>query len=340
MPQQLWPLLANQDPGRALLMADQTNPAALQGLAAQVAPDAATLASTLLNVQDSSDKEISLACLETTLSGLPPERVQAMMAECAQLADDPRKDKIYAAALGAWTRQEPAAALAQVNSMDDAEMKRIASLTVIQTLGASAETNAEHLPSLLSLMDAAVPDDASATKSQDIATCETALAKLTRANPEAVLDWLQVQKDWQSYNRWLPHVLAGMATANPAQAVSQAVVEPNEKVRHESISAAVGQWIQFDPKAASVWARALPEGPERAAAALTLAKGIARVEPTSAYPWALEAAPGQQRQDLLTAIFEQWEEDDPGAPSRIVPSTMVDDALQADLEAAWKEAHP
>ena len=122
--------------------------------------------------------------------------------------------------------------------------------------------------------------------------------------------------------------------------MAQALKMPTPELRQEAIGETIDQWTTYDPHAASVWAKTLPSGQERATAALRLAQGIANVEPELALPWAMESALGENRQMVLTQIFRQWEEDAPGAAAKTLQQSYADEALLEDIQSAWKGAHP
>jgi hypothetical protein len=213
-------------------------------------------------------------------------------------------------------------------------------LVVIEALGRSSEADSTLVPGVLKLIETALPENLDAEENGEdrIAACRDALMNMAEQSPDQIWTWLQNQPDAARYNAWMPKVLAGMAVKQPEQAVKQALQMPTPEMRQDAIVETIGQWTSYDPHAASVWAKTLPPGQERATAALMLAQRIAEVEPELALPWAMESIPGIDRQGVLTRVFRQWEEDNPGAAARALQQTQADDALIEDIQTAWRAA--
>lgn len=342
LPAKLWPLLAKKDPVQALKLASENEPGALGQLAETIAPDAPTLARTLSSIQsDASMSRISIP-LEATLAALPPDRCRELMDQAATLPTGPVRDQIRDAALRGWAMQRPADAMTLALNLPDEKERQQSCLSVVEALGRSSQADPKLVPGLLKMIETALPENLG-TDTEDhreirLAACCDALMKMAEQSPDQVWSWLQNQPDAARYNLWMPKVLAGMALKQPEQAVKQALQMPTPAMRQDAIVETINQWTSYDPHAASVWAKTLPPGQERATAALMLAQGIAGVEPELALPWAMESISGEDRQSVLTRIFRQWEQDDPGAAARALQQAEADDSLLNDIQTAWKAA--
>jgi hypothetical protein len=338
LPPGLWPLLAKKDPLQALKLASENEPGALGQLAETIAPDAATLARTLSG-QEIGDA-ISPVSLQTSIAALPAERCRELMDQAATLPTGSVRDQIRDAALRGWAQQRPAEAMTLALNIPDEKERKTSCLVVIEALGRSSEADSTLVPGVLKLIETALPENLDAEENGEdrIAACRDALMNMAEQSPDQIWTWLQNQPDAARYNAWMPKVLAGMAVKQPEQAVKQALQMPTPEMRQDAIVETIGQWTSYDPHAASVWAKTLPPGQERATAALMLAQRIAEVEPELALPWAMESIPGIDRQGVLTRVFRQWEEDNPGAAARALQQTQADDALIEDIQTAWRAA--
>lgn len=344
LPSELWPLLAKKNPLQALQLASEKEPASLRYLAQTIAPDAMTLAQTLASANSGVNEEgsISQRTLQETLATLPAGRCRGLLDQAMALAPGAVREQIYDAALRGLATQRPEEAAALALSLPEGNERQGSCLAVVETLGKSIGSDPSLVPSVMTLIELALPANLESGVASDrrIAACQDALMQVARQAPEQVWSWLQQQSDASRYDTWIPKVLGGMALRQPEQAVAQALKMPTPELRQEAIGETIHQWTTYDPHAASVWAKTLPSGQERATAALRLAQGIAEVEPELALPWAMESAPGEDRQRVLTQIFRQWEEDDPGAAAKALQQSYADEALLEDIQSAWKGAHP
>ncbi len=80
---------------------------------------------------------------------------------------------------------------------------------------------------------------------------------------------------------------------------------PPEKL-DERVGDLVGQWTQQDYLAAGKWLSVEPEGPAKTAAVKSYAETVAEYEPQVAAQWAMTMPAGQEREDTLRSIYENW----------------------------------
>ncbi len=337
LPSELWSLLAKQNPAQAWQLASKHEPYALPTLAAALAPDATTLTRNLssLRTPAADENEISADKLAATLQALPATHCLELLNQAGTLPEGAERKEIQTAAWQAWAKQEPDAAMARVFALADATERQQSALAIIKSIDPLLMNDPSNVSSCLKLIDAALPKELS--ESTEVDSTGELLSKISRTAPDAVFKWLEAQPDPFRYNAWMPRVLEEMTKRQPEQAVTLALQLSSPELRQSAISNTIGQWTTYDPHAASVWAKTLPPGPERATAALGLAQGIASVEPELALPWALESTPGDSRRDAICRVLQQWEKDDPGAVSKALQRIQADEALQQDIEFAWQE---
>ncbi|MEO5713986.1 MAG: hypothetical protein ABIT37_10915 [Luteolibacter sp.] len=81
----------------------------------------------------------------------------------------------------------------------------------------------------------------------------------------------------------------------------------------EHVGDLVGQWTQQDYLSAGKWLTAEPEGPAKTAAVKSYAETVAEYEPQVAVQWAMTMPAGQEREDTLKSIYENWPNKDAAA---------------------------
>jgi len=79
----------------------------------------------------------------------------------------------------------------------------------------------------------------------------------------------------------------------------------------EEIQRHVSTWTQNDYQATANWLTSVPDGPTKHTAIRTYAETVSRYEPETAAQWALTLPPGENRQETLKNIHQNWSDDDP-----------------------------
>ena len=87
---------------------------------------------------------------------------------------------------------------------------------------------------------------------------------------------------------------------------------PVEKSK-DSIRRIVRRWTAVDYQAAGKWLVATPAGPSKNISIRCYAEDIAEYEPASAAQWAMTLPPGQDRNETLNDIYQNWPENDDAA---------------------------
>ena len=81
----------------------------------------------------------------------------------------------------------------------------------------------------------------------------------------------------------------------------------------ERVGDLVAQWTQQDYQAAGKWLAAEPDGPAKTASVRSYAETVAEYEPKVAAQWAMTLPAGDERQEALKSIYENWPENDAAA---------------------------
>lgn len=130
------------------------------------------------------------------------------------------------------------------------------------------------------------------------------------------------------------------AQLDPAAAVSHALAHEPQSAEAFSggalLAAAMGQWAQTDPYAASGWVNGLPAGAQRDQAAAALAVAILHQEPGGAMAWAVDIADPVLRGVTVKHGFETWANLDAGRAGSWLEQATLDEATRQVLAAALK----
>ena len=87
---------------------------------------------------------------------------------------------------------------------------------------------------------------------------------------------------------------------------------PVEKSK-DNIRRMVQNWTENDYQAAGKWLAATPDGPSKNISIRYYAETVAKHEPESAAQWAMTLPPGQDRDETLKNIYQNWPENDDAA---------------------------
>jgi hypothetical protein len=98
----------------------------------------------------------------------------------------------------------------------------------------------------------------------------------------------------------------------------------------ENVDNLIGQWTQQDYLAAGRWLTAAPEGPAKDAAISTYAQTVAEYEPQTAVQWAMTLPAGQERQDTLEAIYQNWPKRDAAAAAAFAKEHGIDTTAEEE----------
>ena len=89
--------------------------------------------------------------------------------------------------------------------------------------------------------------------------------------------------------------------------------KPLIKESKRSIRWMVRNWTGNDYQAAGNWLAATPDGPSKNISIRSYAETVARYEPQTAAQWAMTLPPGQDRDETLKNIYQNWPEHDDAA---------------------------
>ena len=78
----------------------------------------------------------------------------------------------------------------------------------------------------------------------------------------------------------------------------------------DSIRNLVSNWTQNDYQAAGTWLAATPAGPAKSPAIRAYAETVSKYDPNTAAQWALTLPPGEDRDQTLNRIYQNWPKQD------------------------------
>ncbi len=280
------------------------------------------------------------------MAGEHPAAALSLFTASADLMDDSEMgQQVILSSLGKWAEEDPRAALAwiQENSKNHPELAD--DDTKCSVLAGAAQTDAKLAFKLLSEMgltemSGAIQAITEAGKTPQerafilsafrdhLATIsdpaerdaqrEEALGGLARAitgeSFDSVTKWVSTQnltpEESDQFMGGISYDTTKAETGKWIEWMTKTL--PPEKLG-ERVGDLVGQWTQQDYLAAGKWLSAEPEGPAKTAAVKSYAETVAEYEPQVAAQWAMTMPAGQEREDTLKSIYENWPNKDAAA---------------------------
>lgn len=277
-----------------------------------------------------------------SLSSEHPQTALILLTESADiLGADGMAQHVTNSSLGAWAKKDPAAALAWVRE-NGAKFPDLVTEDAKRGLIQGAAVNDPKLAfKLIGELGLQDPKDASRNIAGIIGAAKTPEARTTtlaavrdylttisdektrdQTQREAMRDMagLMSQGDFSTSTGWIenaklnPTELANFAEGldiNSQSGETGRWIEwvgekiPPEKSR-SSIHNMVRNWTNKDYQAAGKWLAGFENGPVKNIAVSTYAETVSRYEPEAGAQWAATLPPGEERDQTLKQIYENW----------------------------------
>ncbi len=269
----------------------------------------------------------------------------------ANTLPDGRKDRFLDAALPGWAGQNPTAATAWLESLEEGDSKNRQRANLVAGL-------ADHdiaLATSYALNRATLGDKQAETYLRTIAEEE-----LRKNGPAAATAWGEALPDGPLKGSTLDRLAGAYAAENPAAAAAWAAQFANASYGPRVIEQIGSQWAQRDPQAAVAWlgtldegsARsdgtfsalrgwtrrdalgasqylaALPPSPSKDSAVSGFARSLAREDPESAMIWAKTIGDETSRLKTLTRAGQTWFLRDPAQATQWLQSANLPESAQ------------
>ncbi|MCX8494943.1 MAG: hypothetical protein ORN51_02030 [Akkermansiaceae bacterium] len=180
-----------------------------------------------------------------------------------------------------------------------------------RSLGITDERSAEYAL-LLSAWAQADPLTALAYAKKntqgDFAT-STILTTWASTDPEAAIRWATANHQGDGANPYMPGIIRGLASSDPARATELLASMPKSTERGEALDFMVPHLLQQGPEATKAWIAAIRDDSLRNGAMLRTAETLADADPAGTAAWLL-ANPGQAAQRRLDNVYRVWAKQD------------------------------
>lgn len=275
----------------------------------------------------------------------PAAALSLITASADLMGDSDMGQQVIVSSLGKWAKEDPRAALAWIQENSKSHPELADDDTKCSVLAGAAQTDPKLAFKLLSEMGTteitgAIQSITEAGKSpqeraailsafrdhlagisdpaERDAQREEALGGLARTitgeSFDSVTKWVSAQnltpEENDQFIGGLSYDTTKAETGKWIEWMSKTL--PPDKLG-ERVGDLVGQWTQQDYLAAGKWLSAEPEGPAKTAAVKSYAETVAEYEPQVAAQWAMTMPAGQEREDTLKSIYENWPNKDAAA---------------------------
>jgi len=275
-----------------------------------------------------------------------PAAALSLFTASSDLMDDSDMgQQVIISSLGKWAKEDPRAALAWIEENSKNHPELADDDTKCSVLSGAAQTNPKLAFQLLSElglkeMSGAIQSitEAGKTPEERAAILTAFRAHVAGINNPAELDAQREEalgglartisgESFDSVTKWVASQnlspeesdqFAGGISYDTTKAETGKWIEwmsktlPPDKLG-ERVGDLVGQWTQQDYLSAGKWLSAEPEGPAKTAAVKSYAETVAEYEPLVAAQWAMTMPAGQEREDTLKSIYENWPNKDAAA---------------------------
>jgi hypothetical protein len=227
--------------------------------------------------------------------------------------------------IGRWTKQDPQAVAEFVGSLEDVELRRSATSSMVTSLSQS-----DPFAALAFI------------RSQDSDEKGDQMANLllsTASNDYQTA--IQIYEDYLpppsegDINGKFSSALISMVTSwgrhDPEAAANWALSFPDGDTRNNAVANLARAWVKQDASVVSEWISKLPKGPARDHAILPLISVIRHGDPEAAFTWAFAVSEKRKRNGALLAVVRPWMEKDPEAAAFAVESADLLQGMVADL---------
>ena len=133
------------------------------------------------------------------------------------------------------------------------------------------------------------------------------------ADPEAAMQWLQLQSTGSERLRGMLEVVALWAAEDSESALLWLESNAGGLARLETLNSGIELWAETDPLAAAAWIDGMANDGSKLSAAKSLAGKWVREAPEAASAWVSGLAPGPIRDNAAAALVNAWAEIQPEA---------------------------
>ncbi len=268
-----------------------------------------------------------------------PESALALFTESSDLIDLPGMGRhVVASSLGKFAEKDPLGALEWIrkNSKDHSELVTEESKAAV--IAGAAKQDPKLAISLIGELELKSQGKVAGSLAQSARTPEERTALLTALRGdknqgdllkatlgsmggqiagegfEAGQTWLSSaglsEQEAESFSDGLSHWQTKGETGKWIDWMAGEL--PAEKIP-QKVDNLVSQWTREDYQAAGSWINGAQEGPAKQAAVKSYARTVAPYEPASAAQWAVTLPAGQERDQLLKNVHEEWKKKDEAA---------------------------
>ena len=137
----------------------------------------------------------------------------------------------------------------------------------------------------------------------------TVLTTWATTDPEAAIRWAQSNHQGDGANPYLPGIIRGLATTDPARATELLAGMPKSVERGQALDSILPHLVQQGPEATRAWIAAITDDSLRDGAILRVAEQLADKDPAGTASW-LVANPGEASQRRLDNVYSVWAQKD------------------------------
>jgi hypothetical protein len=290
-------------------------------------------------------KREATSMLLFAMAGTNPEQAATMAHELRDfLKEDFMGDHVLQLSLASWAANEPDAALDWFRQRMQGDAKAFDDETKSALLGgiagsdpARAFLELKHLKlegeadAISNIMSSAIGNPE--TRDQAVTALRNAIAASDdEEQREALLDngWLAVGEtlqgegyakatEWMESMNLTKEELASLAgglgyygtAAETGQWITWIETNLTPEDADSPVRELMGEWTEQDYLAAGNWLATAPEGQAKQAAVVSYVEAVSTYEPQIAEQWALTLPVGEQRDEALGVIRENWPDSDP-----------------------------
>jgi hypothetical protein len=294
------------------------------------------------------------------MNRVTPEQLAALALKFNDAPTDARTFGGMGVFFQAWTELDPKAALTGAFKLNDVAFRKLAAITVVNSVSPSAapeliamltehpdkdlldECKKDFLDPLIASWSLLDPEAASKFM-DELGNTKSSLNSTARENiaynwgtldPSAALEWVgkQGDKDYINHNLLYNKVVRGWCRANLPEAaayVRQRLDDENASTAASSVAEAM---FGHDPDDATTWVGRLPEGNPRNEAESTVASTWSQKDPAAASRW-MSALPEKEQGEVAGVIMSNWANTNWPEASRWI-DTLSGDVRDTALAAA------
>lgn len=230
---------------------------------------------------------------------------------------------LKAGMINGLARSDPAAAMAMLETMSEAERGPLVSVVAQAELKRGVEHAARWAES--------VSDPA--MRKQAVAEV---VREYSREDPAAAAAWLSSTGAGDASPSAAGTVAREWVSREPEKAVEWIGSLSDGEAKQAAYQEAFRTWGWRDPTASSTYLTRMPEGPSRDAAISSFARTVVREDPAAAIQWADAISDEAVRMDALVRTAQAWHARDPQAAGQWIASS----GLPPDMQQTMMQQQP